>query len=250
VIYLAAFICTAACIAGDNLQDLKCGHVVGATPWRQQLCLVLGTIASAAVIPIVLGVLDRGTGIGRPSAAAIAAAAAATPPVEAKGLDAPQANLMKDLSTGIFGGSTDWFFILLGCGLAVLIIALDEYLKRRKASFRTPILAVAVGIYLPFGVSVLIFVGGMLSWLVSKLFAARSEHDRISLENSGLLLASGLITGEAIVGVLLAGVIAFDQEALPENHAPWAGTAAMLATLGMIAYLFFRTPAGARAMRG
>lgn len=238
VIYLAAFICTGACIAGDNLQDLKCGHVVGATPWKQQLCLVLGSIASAAVIPSVLGLLDRGQGIGRLSA---------TAPAGAEPLAAPQASLMKDLSTGIFGAGINWNFILFGCGLAAGLIVLDEFLKRRNAAFRTPVLAVAVGIYLPFGLSVLIFVGGILSWLVARRFGAKDHRERTALENSGLLLASGLITGEAIMGVLLALLVAADIQ-LASAPIAAAGMLAMLATAGLIAYLYRRSLGAARSM--
>ena len=251
VIYLAAFICTGACIAGDNLQDLKCGHVVGATPWKQQICLVIGTIASASVIPLVLGLLDKANGIGR-----------ALPGQNPAGvLAAPQASLMQDLSTGIFGAGINWNFILFGCALAVVVIALDRYLEIRKALFRTPILAVAVGIYLPFGLSVLIFVGGMLAWLCKRAFRPKNEHENIALENSGMLLASGLITGEAIMGVALAGVMYYQEEYLPRNaegkiisplipgdHASFAGTAAMVVTGLMIVYLYRRTLGAARRM--
>jgi putative OPT family oligopeptide transporter len=237
VIYLAALICTGASIAGDNLQDLKCGHVVGATPWKQQLCLVLGAVGSATVIPLVLGVLDADQGIGRPSHPG------------AHPLAAPQASLMKDLSTGIFGAGINWNFILFGCGLAVLIIALDEVLKRRKAKFRTPILAVAVGIYLPFGLSVLIFIGGMLSWLVAKNFGAKTHEGNVALENSGMLLASGLITGEAIMGVGIALAVAGAPNLLPTTRLAIGGTLALLATLAMLVYLYARTLRAARAMQ-
>ena len=239
VIYLAAFICTAACIAGDNLQDLKCGHIVGSTPWKQQLSLVLGTVASAAVIPIVLSLLDATYGIGRVREGGDPATM----------LAAPQATLMGTLASGIFGtGDPKWGFIGMGGVLAVFIIALDEYLKRVKAPFRTPILAVAVGIYLPFGLSVLIFVGGMLAWLVKKRFAPKTERETVSLENAGMLLASGLIAGEAITGVGIAAVFAADP-GLAERPT-WSGgqPLAVAATLGLIVYLYVRTLGAARRM--
>ncbi|MBL9080150.1 MAG: oligopeptide transporter, OPT family [Planctomycetes bacterium] len=245
VIYLAAFICTGACIAGDNLQDLKCGHVVGATPWKQQLCLVLGTLASASVIPLVLGLLDGAYGIGR----------ALEGQLPDDVLAAPQASLMKDLSTGIFGAGINWNFILFGCALAAVIIALDEHLKRRKASFRTPILGVAVGIYLPFGLSVLIFVGGLLAWLVKRRFRPTGEHQAVALENSSMLLASGLITGEAIMSVALAGVLYYQSEWLPKDqpiipsvHIGIAEPLTLIATGALIAYLYVRTLGAARRM--
>lgn len=192
VLFLAAVICTGACIAGDNLQDLKCGHVVGSTPWKQQLCLVIGAIGSAVVIPLVLRVLDESDGIGRAVREGV------------KPLSAPQATLMKELSTGIFGAGIAWNFILIGCGLAVLLIILDNIQKARGSSFRFPVLAVAVGIYLPFGLSVLIFVGGVMSWIAMRKVHTASKEKQQHLENSGMLLASGLITGEAVMGVLVA----------------------------------------------
>lgn len=238
VIYLAAFICTGASIAGDNLQDLKCGHVVGATPWKQQLCLVVGSIGSAAVIPLVLAVLDADQGIGRASRPG------------AHPLAAPQASLMKDLSTGIFGAGINWNFILFGCALAVAIILLDEVQRRRGAKFRVPILAVAVGIYLPFGLSVLIFIGGVLSQLVARKFGAKTHEASVALENSGMLLASGLITGEAIMGVGIALAVAAAPNLLPQTHLAAGGALALLATAGMLAYLYVRTLRAAKVMQG
>ncbi len=239
VIFLAAFICTGACIAGDNLQDLKCGHVVGSTPWKQQLSLVIGTIASAAVIPLVLSLLDTTYGIGRVREGGDPATM----------LAAPQATLMGTLASGIFGtGDPKWGFIGIGCVLAVFIIALDEYLKRVKAPFRTPILAVAVGIYLPFGLSTLIFVGGMLAWIVKKRFAPKDEHQRVSLENAGMLLASGLIAGEAITGVGIAAVFAADPTLAERATMPYGEPIAVAATLALIVYLYVRTLAAARRL--
>ncbi|WP_417357182.1 OPT family oligopeptide transporter [Gallaecimonas pentaromativorans] len=223
VIYLAGMICSAAAIAGDNMQDLKCGHMVGATPWRQQVFQIVGVAAAATAIPWVLNILDKGYGIGRVS------------PVnpDATPLSAPQAGLMKDLSTGIFGAGIEWTYIYIGFVLAVVLIVLDEVQKRRGASFRFPVLAVAVGVYLPLGLSVPIFLGGLLAhWQQKK----RGTHEA---EGKGLLLASGLITGEALMGVLVAilavslpGKVPFmDGFAL----APWLGTAGLLLCLGYLA---------------
>ncbi len=239
VIYLAAFICVGACIAGDNLQDLKCGHVVGSTPWKQQVSLVIGTIASAAVIPFVLALLDDQFGIGRVKEG--------MKPEQM--LDAPQATLMNTLATGIFGtGDVKWPFIGIGAILAVFIIALDEFLKRRKAAFRTPILAVAVGIYLPFGLSTLIFVGGLLAWLVKKQFAPKTEQEKVSLENAGMLLASGLIAGEALTGVAIAGLFAASPDLAKREPIEIGGMVALVATAALIVYLYVRTLGAARRM--
>jgi putative OPT family oligopeptide transporter len=226
VLYLAALICTGACIAGDNLQDLKCGHVVGSTPWKQQLCLVLGTVGSAAVIPLVLDLLDQTNGIGRAVKDGVAPFAA------------PQATLMKELATGIFGQGIAWNYILIGCGLAVLLIVLDNIQKARGSSFRFPVLAVAVGIYLPFGLSVLIFLGGLLSWYVNKKAEHAGKAVAQNVENRGMLLASGLITGEAVMGVLIA-IYAVRYE-LPK-HGANAQLFALLAAGALIVYLYRRT---------
>lgn len=233
VIYLAALICTGACIAGDNLQDLKCGHVVGSTPWKQQLCLVIGTIGSAAVIPWVLDILDQSDGIGR-------AVREGTIP-----LAAPQATLMKELATGIFGQGIAWNYILMGCGLAVVLIVLDQIQKARGSSFRFPVLAVAVGIYLPFGLSVLIFLGGVLSWYVNKQAEHRGKAVAQNVENSGMLLASGLITGEAVMGVVIAMVAVKYKDLLPAHH-EHAKIFALFAAALMIVYLYRRTLAAIR----
>ncbi|SHF89926.1 putative oligopeptide transporter, OPT family [Microbulbifer donghaiensis] len=216
VMYLAGMICSAAAIAGDNMQDLKCGHILGATPWRQQIFQIVGVVAAAGAIPLVLSVLDRGYGIGRVS------------PLnpEATPLSAPQASLMRDLSTGIFGAGIEWAYIFIGFALAVVLIVLDQVQKNRGSSFRFPVLAVAVGVYLPLGLSVPIFLGGLLAhW-------QRKKSGGVESEGKGLLLASGLITGEALMGVLVAilavtlpGKIPFLRDLAA---APWLGLAGLL----------------------
>lgn len=205
VIYLAALICSAAAIAGDNMQDLKCGHLVGATPWRQQLFQVVGVLSAALVIPLILSVLDAGYGIGRPIEGGD----------PARVLAAPQAGLMMALARGIFGQGIEWNFIYMGFALAVVLILLDIVQERRNASFRFPVLAVAVGIYLPLGLSVPIFVGGVLAALVARQKARHQMGGARPNNNRGVLLASGLITGEALMGVGIALYIAFIGSPLP-----------------------------------
>ncbi|MEZ5965696.1 MAG: oligopeptide transporter, OPT family [Planctomycetota bacterium] len=229
VIYLAAFICVGCCIAGDNLQDLKCGHVVGATPWKQQACLVVGAIASAFAIPWVLGVLDQDTGIGRPIHEGVTA------------LSAPQATLMKEISTGIFGQGLEWIYVYIGFGLAVLLILLDQVQKARGSSFRFPVLAVAVGIYLPFGLSVLIFTGAVLNWLVLRVTSHDTPEQKQDLENNGMLLASGLITGEALMGVLVPLIVLWLPSLRPAEHWSFAPIASLVAVVAMALYLYRRT---------
>ncbi|WP_115720151.1 OPT family oligopeptide transporter [Gallaecimonas mangrovi] len=223
VMYLAGMICSAAAIAGDNMQDLKCGHLVGATPWRQQIFQVVGVAAAAAAIPWVLNILDKGYGIGRVSPVN----PSATP------LSAPQAGLMKDLSTGIFGAGIEWTYIYIGFALAVVLIILDEIQKKRGANFRFPVLAVAVGVYLPLGLSVPILFGGLLAhW-------QQRKQDGNDEEGKGLLLASGLITGEALMGVIVAilavslpGKVPFMESF---SLAPWLGVAGLLLCMGYLA---------------
>ncbi|MGI9287351.1 MAG: OPT family oligopeptide transporter [Pseudomonadales bacterium] len=231
VIYLAGLICSSAAIAGDNMQDLKCGHLVGSTPWRQQVFQVVGVSAAALVIPFVLQVLDAGYGIGRASPVN----PGATP------LAAPQAALMQALASGIFGDGIKWNFIFMGFGLAIVLIILDQIQERRSSTFRFPVLAVAVGVYLPLGLSVPIFIGGIIAHLVKKRSASTAKELRQKRENTGLLLASGLITGEALMGVVVAIVAAFVMP-LPviAAFAP-AAVIGVLALAGVIVYQY-RTP--------
>ena len=226
VIYLAGLICSSAAIAGDNMQDLKCGHVVGSTPWKQQLYQIIGVLAAAMVIPLVLEVLDTGYGIGRPSE---------TNP-DVTPLSAPQASLMRDLSTGIFGTGIQWGFIYIGFALAVVLIILDQIQARRGSNFRFPVLAVAVGIYLPLGLSVPIFIGGLMVHIIKKQADKQGPEVRQQRDNIGLLLASGLITGEALMGVFIAVIAAFVAP-LPATMSI-GGITGVLAILGISYYLY------------
>ncbi len=236
VIYLAGLICSAAAIAGDNMQDLKCGHVVGSTPWRQQVFQVVGVIAAALVIPFVLQVLDAGYGIGRPSPI--------NPNVQP--LAAPQAGLMQALATGIFGAGIKWQFIYMGFALAVGLIILDKIQERRGSTFRFPVLAVAVGVYLPLGLSVPIFVGGVLAHWVKKRSATQPTDVQQKRENMGLLIASGLITGEALMGVLVAMIAAFVMTLPVTQSFKYATLLGSIAMILVIIYLYRRTMAAAR----
>jgi len=234
VIYLAGLICSAAAIAGDNMQDLKCGHIVGATPWRQQIYQVVGVVAAAMVIPWVLRVLDAGRGIGRVVQEGVAP------------LAAPQAALMESLASGIFGAGINWRFIFIGFGLAVALIILDKIQESRGSSFRFPVLAVAVGVYLPLGLSVPIFIGGLIAHFIGKKSAAASNDVAQARENTGLLVASGLITGEALMGVLVsvAAVLLVNAgRSLPLFPLPTviAGSLGTLALVYVVVYQYRRT---------
>jgi len=233
VMYLAGLICSAAAIAGDNMQDLKCGHVVGATPWRQQLFQVIGVIAAAVVIPLILELLDNQYGIGRPSPNPNA--------IPNSVLAAPQAGLMQALAGGIFGAGIQWNFIMIGFALAIALIVLDKIQEKRGSSFRFPVLAVAVGIYLPLGLSVPIFIGGVLAWLVKRNSSGLSEADWTRREGLGLLVASGLITGEALMGVLVA-LLAGAGAALPFMTGFGLAPALALIGLGAVIMYQYRAP--------
>lgn len=233
VIYLAGLICSSAAIAGDNMQDLKCGHVLGATPWRQQLFQVVGVVSAAFVIPFVLQVLDAGYGIGRPSPINPSAAA----------LAAPQAGLMQALASGIFGAGIEWNFIFMGFALAIALIILDKIQEQRGSAFRFPVLAVAVGIYLPLGLSVPIFVGGLMAHIIKSRSASLEPERRQNRENTGLLLASGLITGEALMGVAVAMVAAFVMALPVMTSFAFAAILGSVVMLGFVIYLYRTTMA-------
>mgnify|MGYP001181230427 FL=1 len=194
-ILIGAVVCCAAAIGGDNLQDLKTGNIVGATPWKQQMMQLVGVVSSALTLGIVLTLLHEAYGIG------------------SSDLPAPQAVLMKSVADGVFNGNLEWGMIYAGGILGVLIIMLDQYQLRRGAEFRVPILAVAIGIYLPIELTFPIFIGGMLNH-----FAGKTASE--SGKNNGLLLASGLITGEALMAIFIAIPLFFDKNYWPEYALP------------------------------
>mgnify|MGYP001815295933 FL=1 len=192
-IMIGAVVCCAACIGGDNLQDLKCGYLIGATPWKQQLMLAVGGVSSAFVMAPVLSLLAQAYGIGVPTEA------------HPNPLLAPQANLMASVANGIFGGELPWNMIGIGAALGAVIIIIDEIQKKRGASFRTPVLACAVGIYLPVELSVPIFAGGLLAHLVERHVRTQDpERDVEKIHQKGVLFSAGLITGEALMGIFIA----------------------------------------------
>lgn len=232
-IMIGAVVCCAACIAGDNLQDLKCGYLVGATPWRQQVMLGIGAASSALVMAPVLNLLAQAYGIGVPTEA------------HPNPLLAPQATLMASVSKGLFGGELPWGMIAIGALIGVAIVILDETLKAKGSTFRTPVLAVAVGIYLPIELMTPIFLGGLLGFIAER-HLKRSGHDASRLERSGrrgLLFAAGMITGEALMGIAIAVPIvtsgSADVLALPSSlH---FGEGLGLAVLVLLAVFLYRT---------
>jgi len=179
-IMIGAVVCCAAAIGGDNLQDLKTGNIVGATPWKQQVMQLVGTVSAALVLGLVLDILHTAYTIGSPT------------------LSAPQATLMRSVADGVFTGNLPWDMVGIGAIIGIIIILIDIRQEKIGSDFRVPILAVAVGIYLPIELTVPIFTGGMISHL-SDLSGATDV-----MKKRGLLMASGLITGEALMGILVA----------------------------------------------
>ncbi|NLG76243.1 MAG: oligopeptide transporter, OPT family [Xanthomonadaceae bacterium] len=201
-IMIGAVVCCAAAIAGDNLQDLKCGYMVGATPWRQQVMLAIGAISCALVMAPVLNLLAKAYGIGVPT------------PEQPNALLAPQATLMASVARGMFGGELPWNLIWIGVAIGGVIIAIDEVLKKKQASFRVPVLAAAVGIYLPLDLTVPIFLGGLLAYIVERAVKARTGSNDIErIHRKGVLFSAGLITGEALMGILIAAPIVLSERA-------------------------------------
>ncbi|MGH8786812.1 MAG: OPT family oligopeptide transporter [Cupriavidus necator] len=242
-IFTTSAVVAVASIANDNLQDLKTGWLVGATPWRQQVALLIGCAVGAAVIPPVLELLYSAYGF------AGALPRAGIDPNQA--LAAPQATLMTAIATGIFTHQLNWAMILIGIGLGVVLIAIDEVLRRRRGAARLPVLAVGIGIYLPPTISSALVVGAVLSWLLlrseRRRATARGDDVKLALEHAerrGTLLASGLIVGESLVGVMLAAVIGLSGTDAPlalvgsgfEATAQWLG----LAVFALVCVGFYR----------
>ena len=188
---IGAVVCCAAAMGGDNLQDLKTGHLVGATPWKQQIMQVVGVLTGAVVLVPVLSLLQAKYGIGEPTAG------------HPHPLSAPQATLMASLTRSVFGAGLPWPLVGLGAAIGVLVIDMDRRLEARGSEFRLPVLAVALGIYLPLKLSATIFLGGVIAALASRVAGRGTEPSR-----RGLLFAAGLITGEALMGIVLAIPIA------------------------------------------
>ena len=190
-IMVGAVVCCAAAIGGDNLQDLKAGYLVGATPWKQQLMQAVGVIAAVLVMAPILNLLVQAYGIGAPT------------PEQPNALLAPQATLMASVADGVFGDSLPRGMIFGGAIIGMFMIIVDEYLKRIGAAWRAPVLAVAVGVYLPLELSVPIFVGGLIAHFAGRYFRVHGG-DGESARRAGTLFAAGLITGEALIGIFMA----------------------------------------------
>jgi putative OPT family oligopeptide transporter len=203
-ILIGGVVCCAAAIGGDNLQDLKAGQLVGSTPWKQQTMQILGVVVAAFMMAPVLNLLNDAYKIG------------------SEGLPAPQANLMGTVATGVFAGGLPWTIIGIGAAIAAVVIVIDSLLTRSGSKIRVPVMAFAVGVYLPFDLNVPIFIGGVIAWAVTRALdrANASAERRGQVERSGLLAAAGFITGEALMGIGLAIPVALKHD---ENAIAIAG---------------------------
>jgi putative OPT family oligopeptide transporter len=229
-LFITAIIFACATISNDNLQDLKTGQLVGASPMRQQIALIVGVAAGAAVIPWVLNLLAKAYGFaGAPNANV----------VTENPLPAPQATLISALAQGVIGGNLNWKMLGIGAAVGVGLIVLDAALGAMK-KMRIPPLAVGIGIYLPMSATFAVVVGAVLSYWYDKRVRSAPNPERA--ERLGTLVASGLIVGESLWGVLNAGlIVGLSKDAplalLPEDFAlgPWLG---LLGFVGVIVLLY------------
>lgn len=205
-IFTTSVILATAAISNDNLQDLKTGHLVGATPWKQQVALLVGCVFGALAIVPVLNLLYQAYGfVGAMPREGMDTSSA---------LAAPQANLMSTIAQGIFHHNIEWGYMAFGVFVGILMIIIDKILRRTQ-KMSLPPLAVGIGIYLPPAVNIPLVIGGILKFIVmqylTKKYAKNShkEEKLASCEQRGTLFASGLIVGESIFGVIIAGITVF-----------------------------------------
>jgi putative OPT family oligopeptide transporter len=222
-LFTTAIVFACATISNDNLQDLKTGQLVGASPWRQQVALIIGVVAGAAVIPPVLNLLAHAYGF---------AGAANLGVVSQRPLPAPQATLISALAQGVIGGNLNWSMIGIGALVGLGVIMLDETLGLLKR-LRIPPLAVGIGIYLPMSATFAVVVGSVIGHWYNNHAMRMPQPERA--ERLGVLVASGLIVGESLFGVLNAGlIVALSNDApialVPAEFAP----ATLVGTLSFV----------------
>ncbi len=201
-LFTASIVITTACISNDNLQDLKTGLLVEATPWRQQVALIIGCFVGALVIALVLEILYHAYGFS---------GALPRPDMDpSQALSAPQATLMTAISQGIFTNKLEWTYILTGVGLGAVLITIDAFLKKvSNKVFSLPVIAVGIGIYLPPSINTPVIVGAFLAWIMARHIAKLGNKEvSAKAERFGTLFSAGLIVGESLMGVILAFIIA------------------------------------------
>ncbi len=227
-LFVTSIVFAAATIANNNLQDLKTGQLVDATPSKQQWALVIGVIAGAAIIPPILDLLNHAYGfVGAPG------------PQRANALPAPQAGLISALAQGVIKNNIDWSLIEIGAAIGVVMIIIDEVLRRTTKSAHLSPLAVGLGIYLPTQSTLMVVVGAVAGWWFDRR-ADRSAKNPEATKQLGVLLASGMIVGEGLIGVVIAAFVAFSGKDYPLDlvgdafaHGPalWVGGAAFVVVM-------------------
>jgi putative OPT family oligopeptide transporter len=227
-LFTTAIVFGIATISNDNLQDLKTGQLVGATPWRQQVALVYGVIFGSLVIPPVINMLNTAYGF------------AGAPGAGPDALSAPQAGLISALATGVLGGDLNWKMIGMGAAVGVGAILLDGAMgKARK--LRLPPLAIGIGIYLPMAVTLPVVIGSVLGLLYNRR-AARGANPEFA-KRMGVLLATGMIVGDSLLNVAFAGVVAATGKGAPialfdDSFARLAIVDGILVFGGMVYWLY------------
>lgn len=202
-LFAVAIVFSIATISNDNLQDLKTGQLVGASPWKQQAALIAGVIAGALVIGPVLDLLNQAYGFpGDPNRSAITD----------QPLGAPQAALISTLAKGVLNAQLDWNLIGAGAIIGLIAVAVDELLGKARL-LRLPPMAIGIGIYLPMDTTTPVIFGALLGWVYSRAISGSSDEGMLA--RFGVLLASGLIVGESLLGVLNAGLIVSTSNATP-----------------------------------
>lgn len=239
-IIIASILGAANVITNETIQDLKAGQMVGATPWKQQFMLIIGVIVAAFIVPLVLQLLFDAYGIG---------GVFPHPGMDpAQTLSAPQAGMMAGLAQGVFAHDLPWSMIGTGAIVAIIVITIDHYLRKKGASM--PVLAVGLGIYLPLDSSTPFVIGGIASYVIGKLlqhrYATSSPADTAALKSGrqrGLILACGLVAGAALMGVILAIPFALAQSTdvlklVPDSFAPIADVFGTLVVIGLLLWIY------------
>ena len=236
----SAVICVAS-ISNDNLQDLKTGHLLKATPWRQQVALIIGCIVGALVISPVLELLYEAYGFtGAMPREGMDAAQA---------LAAPQATLMATIASGIFAHNLEWVYIFTGIVIGAVLIVVDLVLKKSSGGkLALPVLAVGMGIYLPPSINMPIVAGAVLAAVLKHIIGKKAENREGRLKNAeriGTLFSAGLIVGESLIGVIMAFIIAFSvtnggsDAPLALNLENWDAAASWLGLAFFVTGMFF-----------
>jgi putative OPT family oligopeptide transporter len=231
-LFTTAVIFNVAAIANNNLQDLKTGQLVDATPWKQQVALIIGVLAGAVVIPPVLNLVNQAYGfVGAPGAE-----------LRPSPLPAPQAGLISSLAQGVIAADIDWSLIRMGAYIGIGIIVLDAVLARGTKHMRVPPLAVGLGIYLPTASTLMIVVGTIVGWFFDR--GADRTRNPEGTKQLGVLLASGLIVGESIIGVVISAIVVFSGVGAPlALVGPGFGTAGIIiggSAFAVTAFVLYR----------